>query len=438
MQQMTDNKVRFIKEQEELEEKQRDLFGIHVPQSAFDNELKNATNYWLSAENIQNLVQCYLKQRLEADKEYILGTKELKKLRLSQDARMLLLDDFKHAKLPRNEVNKSWRRWLESGEQLMEITFESKCWKENPSATLLSITHPLVKLAADYLQSKGKVVTSLCVKSNQFAAGVYPFAIYQWRLSGEREDIQMTPVSSNTNLNRILFELLKQSCGVNYLTDIKEESWKAVDATHHSFWTAALKEHKEKTEEMISYKEASLRTSHTARMKSLEDALKNNSGKKNYIQMMTGKIRIAQEDYDLHMHQLEEAKSRADILFELLAYGVLDVEPESPKATNQSMLDTMKYIRNHYGSEILEYPRRLLGLISDLAPEQFNERRKLKMLFDIGVVDLLKNDSENVERIIRVTETELGFTEEETRKYLQYLTVFIEKDRENGIIQTNQ
>lgn len=60
------------------------------------------------------------------------------------------------------------------------------------------------------------------------------------------------------------------------------------------------------------------------------------------------------------------------------------------------------------------------------------------MLFDIGVVDLLKNDSENVERIIRVTETELGFTEEETRKYLQYLTVFIEKDRENGIIQTNQ
>ena len=79
MQQMTDNKVRFLKEQEELEEKQRDLFGIHVPQSAFDSELKNATNYWLSSENIQNLVQCYLKQRLEADKEYILGTKELKK-----------------------------------------------------------------------------------------------------------------------------------------------------------------------------------------------------------------------------------------------------------------------------------------------------------------------------------------------------------------------
>lgn len=159
-----------------------------------------------------------------------------------------------------------------------------------------------------------------------------------------------------------------------------------------------------------------------------------NAPKKNYIQMMTGKIRIAQEDYDLHMHQLEDAKSKADILFELLAYGVLDVEPDSQKAVNQSMLDTMKYIRNQYGLEILESPRRLLGLISDLAPEQFNERRKLKLLFDIGVVDQLKSNPENIERVIQMTETELGFTEEETKKYIQYLTVFMEKDSKNGVI----
>ena len=36
LQQMTDNKIRYIKEQEELEERQRDLFGIHVPESNFD------------------------------------------------------------------------------------------------------------------------------------------------------------------------------------------------------------------------------------------------------------------------------------------------------------------------------------------------------------------------------------------------------------------
>lgn len=327
LQQMTDNKVRFIKEQEALEERQRDLFGIHVPQSAFDTELKNATNYWLSAENIQNLILCYLKHRLEADREYILGTRDLKKLRLSQDARLTLLDDFKRARLPRNETNKNWRRWLESGEQLLDITFESRCWKENPSAALISVTHPLARMAAEYLQSRGKVVTALRVCTDRFAAGEYPFAVYQWKLSGEREDLQMVPVSSDNDLNPILFELLKESRGVRCELAVDEEKWEPVEEMHHGLWLSALKEHKSKTEEMISYKEASLRTSHAARMGALRDALKNNSSKKTYVQMMNGKIRIAQEDFDIHMAQLQAAKQGADILFELLAYGLLIVEP---------------------------------------------------------------------------------------------------------------
>lgn len=338
LQQMTDNKVRLIKEQESLEEKQRDLFGIHLPKTAFDTELKNATNYWLSADNIQNLVVCYLKQRLAAEREYILGMKELKKLRLSQEARLLLLDDFKRLKLPRNETNKNWRKWLESGEQLLEITFESSCWKKNPSTTLISVTHPLVKMAADFLQSKGKVVTTLQVKSNLFKAGEYPFAIYQWKLSGEREDLQMVPVSADTNLNKILFELLKQSHGINHVLDVQEEEWETIESTHHGLWQSALRDHKEKTEEMISYKEASLRTSHEARMGALKDALRNSAKKKNYVQMMNGKIRIAQEDFDLHMAQLESAKQSADILFELLAYGLLVIESGDAVSQRDSVM----------------------------------------------------------------------------------------------------
>lgn len=425
IQQMTDNKVRFIKEQEELEEKQRDLFGIHVPQSAFDQELKNATNYWLSADNLQNLVRCYLNQRLEADKEYIIGTKELKKLRLSQEARMTLLADFKRAKLPRNEINKNWRKWLESGEQMLDITFESQCWKENSYAQLLSVAHPLVKLAADYLQSKGKVVTTLRVKSDRFAAGEYPFAIYQWKLSGEREDIQMIPVSANTNLNRILFELLKESYGISYQVDVRDDAWKAVEATHHSFWSNALVEHKEKTAEMIAYKEASLRTSHAARMQSLQTTLNNNSEKPRFVQMTTGKIRSAQEDYDFHIAQLEEAKNSADILFELLAYGLLVLEPEEGEYVNESLLDVMSHIKNTYGEGMINKPVQLLGLISDLVPEQANERRKLKRLFDIGAIEVLNNKGlDCIDETIDMAKKQLGYDEAETRKLIQYLQVF--------------
>ena len=142
----------------------------------------------------------------------------------------------------------------------------------------------------------------------------------------------MVPISANTNLNLILLDLLKQSEGMKYEIDVREEEWEAIEAKHHSFWLSALKDHKYKTEEMISYKEASLRTSHAARMGALQDALNKNRGNKFYVQMMNGKIRIAQEDYDIHMTKLQNAKNSADILFELLAYGLLVIKPTTTAA----------------------------------------------------------------------------------------------------------
>lgn len=324
MQQMTDNKIRYIKEQEELEEKQKDLFGIHVPESSFDTELKNATNYWLSAEMLQNLVLCYLNNRLGAEKDYLLGTKEPKRLRLSQEGRLALLDDFKHKKYPRNETNKAWRKWLESGEQILDVTFESSCWKENPKVTFLTITHPFVQMAADFLQSKGKIVTSLVSKSETVSEGEYPFAIYQWKLSGEREDLQLIPLSADDSLNSCLFDLLKTSVGKTELIETDQELWNLVDVKHHEVWEKALSEHRNLTNDLINYKEASLKTSHTARMATLNEQL-GKSEKSSYVQMTLGKIRIAQEDFELHMALLNEARNKSDILFELLSYGILEI-----------------------------------------------------------------------------------------------------------------
>lgn len=327
LQQVTDNKIRLIKEQEALEEKQRDLFGIHVPQAAFDEELKNATNYWLSSENIQNLVSCYLKEILHADKEYILGAKGVKKLRISQEARITLLNDYKRLKFPRNQTNRLWRDWLSSGERLLDITFDNKCWKENPKVTFLSITHPLVIAAADAVKETEKVVSALNVNTDRFAPGEYPFAVYQWIVSGEREDIQLVPVSADKELNSILFDLLKESDGIETTVSLDEDVWNQVDSIHYDKWTEALDDHKRKTAELITYKEASLYTSHAARMSSLKEALNKHRKKDRYVQMMTGKIRAAQEDFDIHMARLQAAKEHADILFELLAYGVLIINP---------------------------------------------------------------------------------------------------------------
>ena len=135
-------------------------------------------------------------------------------------------------------------------------------------------------------------------------------------------------MSSNVALNEILFELLKESN--NFESEVRTDLniWEDVETVHHDIWERELREHKEKTAEMILYKEASLKTSHTARMSTLQEQLQG-SKDKNYRIMTEGKIRIAMEDYELHMEQLQQARDKADILFELLAYGMLIVESET-------------------------------------------------------------------------------------------------------------
>lgn len=325
IQQMTDNKIRYIKEQEELEEKQRDLFGIHVPESAFDTELKKATNFWLSSGMIQNMVNCYLNSRLGVEREYMLGSKELKRLRLSQEGRITLLDDFKEKKYQKNEVTRSWRKWLESGEQILDITFESQCWKENPGVTFLTFTHPLVQMAADYLQNRGNITVSLTAMSDSIPAGRYPFEIYQWKLSGENEDLQLKPLSADDALNECLLDLLKTGEDAGTESIVDHTIFDAIDRKHHEVWMNALKEHRDSTNELIRYKEASLKTSHAARIRTLQAQLEKSSTQ-SYVLMTQGKLKIAEQDYSLHMSKLEEARNKSDILFELLAYGLLNIE----------------------------------------------------------------------------------------------------------------
>lgn len=325
LQQMTDNKIRSIKEQEELEEKQRDLFGIRVSQAAFDAELEEATNYWLSSEMIQNLIVQFLSEILGKESEYILGDKSLKTLRLSQEARKILLTDLKARKYKRMDTFKKYKNFLDGNEQFWSVTFDIDCSKENPDAHLITVTHPLVRQAADYLQSKGKHVTKLSVVTDKFTPGEYPFAVYQWKLVGDKTDIELKTISENDELNKILFGLLKESIHSEVGGKYDANAWERIEAMHHDIWEKELANHKTKTEERIRYKEASLSTSHNARIGALRDQFKN-AKNADYARMTEGKINVAIADYEKHLSELQDAREEADILFELLAYGVLRIE----------------------------------------------------------------------------------------------------------------
>ena len=325
LQQMTDNKVRFMKEQEELEEKQRDLFGIRVNKDAFDNELKKATNYWLSSEMIQNMIVEFLSDILGKQSEYILGEKDIKTLRLSQEAKRILLEDIKRHRYKKNEIYREYEKFLKGAERYWTITFDAERGRKEKDVHLITITHPIVKQAADYLQSKGKHVTQLSVNTDLFTPGEYPFAVYQWKMVGDKTDIDIKTISENVELNEIIFELLKQSKADEQVNITDTSVWERVENIHHDIWKKELAEHKRMTIERIKYKEASLYTSHSARTGALKDQI---SKVKNEVarKLTEGKLNAAIADYERRMSELRAAKEEADILFELLAYGILKIE----------------------------------------------------------------------------------------------------------------
>ena len=329
LQQLADNKIRLMQEQLLLEDKQRDLFGIKVPDAAFDEELENATNYWLSPENLMNMVHTYLKLRLDPQKDYILGEKTVRTLRISKEARSALSEDYKIYKVPNNAENRAWVKRLKQGDVHLPITFDGKAVSEDKDTVLLTISHPLVKQAAAFLEAENKAVTAFSVRTDEYKPGEYPFAVFQWKMSGEREDLQLRPISAESAINDNLLDLLrnsKKTAGLNLNTDINK--WDEVENIHHSLWEAELKAHRERTKELIQYKTGSLTTSHNARIAQLNEQLRK-ANNTNIRRMKEGEIRNAISDYELHLDRLEQAVNKADILPETLAYGVLIIEPEN-------------------------------------------------------------------------------------------------------------
>ena len=81
LQQLSDNSIRRIREDQELESKQAELFGLNVPNQSWQQEIEAAESYWLSSPAIQRCVSSYLSARLGTETEPLLGEKALKTLR---------------------------------------------------------------------------------------------------------------------------------------------------------------------------------------------------------------------------------------------------------------------------------------------------------------------------------------------------------------------
>ena len=142
LQQLADNKILLIQETERLESQQLELFGIRLPDDRMEREVQDASSFWLSPESIQRLVTLYLESRLEPEREYILGERSLKTLRLSETARETLFRDFQQLLRKRSPVFREWENWLRGDDQHLPVTFEAEGASQHPKAAFIMPIHP--------------------------------------------------------------------------------------------------------------------------------------------------------------------------------------------------------------------------------------------------------------------------------------------------------
>ncbi len=327
LQQLADNQIRLIQEQEELEQKQVELFGIRLPEDQMKKEIDEASSFWLSPEAIRNLIMNYLQETFGKEQEFILGEKPLKTLRLSLEIRNRLLKDFQ--KLPRQNTPsyREWENWLKGGNPHLTFTFDAVCASQHPDAAFIMPLHPLVKQASRAFDTTKRVVTILKVQDRSVPGGDYLFAIYKWQFHGIREDLVLCPVSSSEqvtpHLNKLLEKAEENPASEDNIPELS--AWDEFDAHHYKLWSEAREKHQRRTQELAQYRRESLTTSHRARIALLKDQLDQATDEK-IRRMRQSQIDSAEADYARRIQELDIATERADITAQPVAYGVINIE----------------------------------------------------------------------------------------------------------------
>ena len=333
LQQLADNKIRLVQEQEKLEKQQLELFGLRLPEDQMKKEVEDASSFWLTPVSIQRLVANYLNGTCGEDREFILGEKALKTLRLSQEARTTLFRDFQELAGKNAPEYRAWERWLKGGDPHLSMTLEGDCARQHPDAAFITPLHPLVKQAAMSLKTDRRVFTVLKAQSNEAPAGRYEFAVYQWQFHGIREDLLLKPIASSEAVTPHLGKLLESALETSSADPVDSATalWDALDEQHYTVWSEAKEEHRQRTRELVAYRRESLSKSHQARMAILAEQLAQASDEK-LQRMRRSQIAAAEADYTRRIEELKTAMGKTDIIAEPVAYGIIELQERGRNA----------------------------------------------------------------------------------------------------------
>jgi superfamily II DNA or RNA helicase len=324
LRQLADNGIRRIREDQELESKQAELFGLNVPNQSWRQEIEAAESYWLSPPAIQRCASSYLSARLGTDTDHLVGEKPLKILRLSQEARVKLLEDYKRLPRSTEPVAREWEKWLKGGEPTLAVTFDQETAAAAPRVVHLSVMHPLVRQAARFLRLEEPAYATLAVQSAEVPVGDYCFALYRWKKHGVKLDEVLVSVASDPAIEDVLLAFLQSATNSDHATLPPQSEFEALDAVHHGKWTAAQANHIAENRQQVEHRIQSLTVSHGARCKAIEDQISRATNGK--IQLMKqSELSRANADFNRRTEELQHAAHSGDIHATAVLFGTLTV-----------------------------------------------------------------------------------------------------------------
>jgi SNF2 family DNA or RNA helicase len=324
LQQLADNKVRRIEEERRLEEKEGELFGLNLAAASWEEKLNENRAHWLEPAALGVAISTYLRRRLGTDQEYLSGDKAVKTLRLSQEARSALLEDFRRLPRSNDPTARSWERWLKGSSPTLRVTFEQDAAVENRDAVLLSLGHPLVRQAAQTLQEPATVAVRLAVENSVLPEGEHVFALYKWSKQGVRRDEELIAVAHDNEVAQNLPDLLPGGRDDAAVPTPTQADIDALDTVHHRLWLDAVAAHAESNTQLVAARVQSLTASHQARKRLLEEQISRATNPKIRL-MKQSELERAAGNYSRQLTQLEAASSTSDIKATQVVVGTLHI-----------------------------------------------------------------------------------------------------------------
>lgn len=324
LEQMADNEVRRMQELAKLEDEERALFGFDLSNYTATKEIKDAESPWLSPFNIQCLVERYLNARL-GDGQYIIGSSDLKSIRLSKDARVMLLEDFRALSNVRSGFKRKWELYLKGSEPLHKITFVSEVAAKERKAFFITPMHPLVKQAAKYFAQDKPRHLHLELYTDEYPSGNYPFSIYAWSYVGIHPMFKVVPICDNLAIESDLVEILQTASTTASPIDVKDSMWTLLEGRHIAFWQKEKVKHIESVQSIADFRIESISSNYRSRKRSLEQKIMDAFDEK-IIRMHQSELQTATENYEAKISEINARVSRADIHTTLVANGIIEIK----------------------------------------------------------------------------------------------------------------